>query len=205
MRFICIYYHNGRWSVCEVSLKCFLSPLFSMSGLSSVRSSSLIESFCILTLHSYLWQIFCVCTENGWGCFMMHADTILVLMNLYLSWKHVFDLFMLLFIDFFKLWDSVEVVCHALLILCCIVKRWLYVHNYWWTHNKINHQLFFHDWFLFLFSTYHINKILWFAWMRFISMVEQIFPVGIKWIDTSRQGSYISTVLIKCRGTPAFT
>lgn len=118
--------------VCEVSIKCFLSPLFSMSGLSWVRSGSLLEPFCILTIHSL--RISRVCTENGWGCFITHADTIIVLMNLYLSWKNVFGLLMLLFVDFFfflkktnKLWDSVEVLCHALWIFGCIVKKRLYM------------------------------------------------------------------------------
>lgn len=126
IKFVCVSYvymtitENALW-VCEVSIKCFLSPLFSMSGLSSVRSSSLIESFCIWTLRSYMRQISCVCTENSWGCFMTHADTILVLTNLYLSWKHVFGLFMPLFIDFFKTmrfcWSGLS--CSSDLMLYC--------------------------------------------------------------------------------------
>lgn len=135
IKFVCVSYvymtitENALW-VCEVSIKCFLSPLFSMSGLSSVRSSSLIESFCIWTLRSYMRQISCVCTENSWGCFMTHADTILVLTNLYQLKTCIWFIYALIYWFFLKLWDSVEVVCHALLILCCIVKRWLYVHNY---------------------------------------------------------------------------
>lgn len=80
----------------------------------------------------------------------MHADTILVLMNLYLSSKLVFALFMLLFIEiFFKTmtfcWSGLS--CSSDLMLYC-KEMIMYVHNYWWTYNKINWQLFFHDWHL---------------------------------------------------------
>lgn len=136
--------------------------LFSTSGLSLVRASSLIESFCMWTVHLYLSLV----PATDLSC-------------LYRKWLRVFHeacrhnistyepisklktciwfIYALIY-WFFKLWDSVEVVGHALLILCCTVKRWLYVHNYWWTHNKINYELFFHDWSLYLFSTYKIQS-----------------------------------------------
>lgn len=52
---------------CKVSIKCFLSLLFSMLGLPSVWSGSLIESFCKLTLYLSLQPISGVCTENDKG------------------------------------------------------------------------------------------------------------------------------------------
>lgn len=46
--------------------------------------------------------------------------------------------------------------CSSDLMLYC-KEMIIYVHNYWWTHNKINCQLFFHNWYLYLFATNHLR------------------------------------------------
>lgn len=128
--------------VCGVFLKCF--PHFLRGASPQHISSSLVESFCIWTHNTS--PVFVQKSVEG----VLHAHTVLVLINLYLSWKHVFCLFMLLLIGCFfkkKTWYSVEVIYHAPQILCCIEKRWLYMLiNYWWIQNKSN-ELFFCGWF----------------------------------------------------------
>lgn len=95
---------------------------------------------------------------------------------------------------FFKLWGSVEVICHALLILCCNVKRWLYVHNYWWAHNKINYQLFFHDWALYCTSV-----------LKFYCLQEEILPVSRRWLYLcSRFDIHNQLILLYTRKVNAF-